>query len=131
MDLLCGEFLDGFTYFKNIGNREHPTYAAGRKLSSAAGTPLVMDLPPGEDAQAELLSRLTSIRLNDFEVALSSLRPAAAAPSPIEPVSLQAPRGTLLTGPYDDPKRFLHDVMNDGSLPLPARIEAAKALLGS
>jgi len=44
LDLLCGEFLDGFTYFDNIGTREHPVYAAGRKLNAADGQPLVMDL---------------------------------------------------------------------------------------
>jgi hypothetical protein len=113
------------------GDSGHWSAFVAPDLPAVFGDEPVLDLPPGEDAQAELLSRLASIRLNDFEVALSSLRPAAAAPSPFEPVSLQAPRGTLLTGPYDDPKRFLHDVMNDGSLPLAARIEAAKALLGS
>lgn len=44
LDLLCGEFLDGFTYFQNIGTREKPEYAAGQKLKDATGKPLVMDL---------------------------------------------------------------------------------------
>ncbi len=44
LDLLCGEFLDGFTYFENIGCREKPAYAAGRKLMARDGKPLVMDL---------------------------------------------------------------------------------------
>ena len=44
LDLLCGEFLDGFTYFENIGSRKEPRYAAGRRLVSAQGTALVMDL---------------------------------------------------------------------------------------
>ncbi len=44
LDLICGEFLDGFTYFQNVGSRREPHYAAGRKLISAAGKPLVMDL---------------------------------------------------------------------------------------
>ncbi len=43
LDLLCGEFLDGFTYFANTGTRTQPTYAAGRRLE-ADGRPLVMDL---------------------------------------------------------------------------------------
>ena len=34
LDLLCGEFLDGFTYFENIGSRTRPRYAAGRRLMS-------------------------------------------------------------------------------------------------
>ena len=44
LDLLCGEFLDGFTYFENVGTRREPTYAPGRRLKDAAGKPLVMDL---------------------------------------------------------------------------------------
>jgi len=44
LDLLCGEFLDGFTYFENTGTRKEPNYASGRKLTTAAGRPLVMDL---------------------------------------------------------------------------------------
>jgi hypothetical protein len=34
LDLLCGEFLDGFTYFQNVGSRTQPRYAAGRRLVS-------------------------------------------------------------------------------------------------
>lgn len=44
LDLLCGEFLDGFTYFQNIGTRTEPVYAAGQKLLDVAGEPLVMNL---------------------------------------------------------------------------------------
>ncbi len=44
LDLLCGEFLDGFTYFQNIGTREKPEYASGFKLNADDGQPLVMHL---------------------------------------------------------------------------------------
>lgn len=44
LDLLCGEFRDGFTYFQNIGTRREPKYAAGRRLLNSHGMPLVMDL---------------------------------------------------------------------------------------
>lgn len=44
LDLLCGEFLDGFTYFENVGTRTAPRYSAGQRLKAADGTPLVMDL---------------------------------------------------------------------------------------
>ena len=43
LDLLCGEFIDGFTYFQNIGTRTEPKYAAGRSLL-LDGQPLKMDL---------------------------------------------------------------------------------------
>ncbi|MFA5191767.1 MAG: hypothetical protein WC740_13640, partial [Verrucomicrobiia bacterium] len=44
LDLLCGEFLDGFTHFENIGTRTAPKYAPGKRLKDADGKPLVMDL---------------------------------------------------------------------------------------
>ncbi len=44
LDLICGEFLDGFTYFENVGSREKPDLARGRKLIAADGKPLKMDL---------------------------------------------------------------------------------------
>lgn len=43
LDLLCGEFLDGFTYFENIGSRSSPRLAAGRRLTSGGRT-VSMDL---------------------------------------------------------------------------------------
>ncbi|MEW4453001.1 sulfatase-like hydrolase/transferase [Bremerella sp. JC817] len=43
LDLLCGEFLDGFTYFENQGNRKQPKFAAGRRLTYE-GEPIAMDL---------------------------------------------------------------------------------------
>lgn len=32
LDLICGEFLDGFTYFQNVGTRRSPVYAEGKRL---------------------------------------------------------------------------------------------------
>ncbi|QYM78174.1 VCBS repeat-containing protein [Horticoccus luteus] len=43
LDLICGEFIDGFTYFENIGTRTEPRYAPGRRLA-LGGVPLTMDL---------------------------------------------------------------------------------------
>lgn len=43
LDLICGEFLDGFTYFENTGTRQAPRYASGRRLRSG-GRPVAMDL---------------------------------------------------------------------------------------
>ena len=39
LDLLCGEFLDGFTYFENIGSRQNPQYAASRRVTLPLGIP--------------------------------------------------------------------------------------------
>lgn len=44
LDLLCGEFLDGFTYFENEGTRQSPRWGAGKRLRTADGKPLAMDL---------------------------------------------------------------------------------------
>lgn len=42
LDLICGEFLDGFNYFENIGTRDQPKYSVGRRLVASDGQPLVM-----------------------------------------------------------------------------------------
>ncbi len=44
LDLLCGEFLDGFTYFENTGTRTKTRYAAGRRVQDATGAEVKMDL---------------------------------------------------------------------------------------
>jgi len=44
LDLICGEFLDGLTYFQNIGTRTEPVYADGVRLRTPAGQPLKLDL---------------------------------------------------------------------------------------
>ncbi len=44
LDLICGEFLDSFTYFENTGSRTLPKYAAGQKLKTDDGNMLAMDL---------------------------------------------------------------------------------------
>lgn len=43
LDLICGEFIDRFTWFENTGSRTEPVYAPGRFLTNSAGT-LKMDL---------------------------------------------------------------------------------------
>jgi hypothetical protein len=42
LDLLCGEFLDRFTYFENLGTRGEPRYRTGQRLSTSDGEPLAM-----------------------------------------------------------------------------------------
>lgn len=36
-DLVCGEFVDGFTYYENVGNVTNPVFAAGRRLANSEG----------------------------------------------------------------------------------------------
>jgi hypothetical protein len=97
-----------------------------------------LDVQPGFDAQANLLSNVKSIQPADFRRAQEQLRPAAAhvvqnsgsgcvdtaTGGHDQPDTKQA---NLHTG--SDPQRFLLSVMNDSTAELHLRIEAAKALL--
>lgn len=97
-----------------------------------------LDLPPSPDAQANILSRFECIKPADFRLAQARLRPVGA---PVTHDLQAAPAdmssagdglvGARQASPYDgtDPKRFLLVVMNDPSVALHLRIEAAKALL--
>lgn len=42
-DLICGEFVDGLTFFENIGTKEKPEYGQGRRLRYQ-GEPITMPL---------------------------------------------------------------------------------------
>ncbi len=44
LDLITGEFRDGFTYFENTATRTQPRYAGGRRLQTDDGARLHMDL---------------------------------------------------------------------------------------
>lgn len=44
LDLICGEFIDGFTYFENVGTRQSPRYAEGRQLKTPDVTEVRLDL---------------------------------------------------------------------------------------
>ena len=54
LDLICGEFLDGFTSFENIGSRTAPRYAAGTRLAARMNlqmtTPVAVDWDHDGDA---------------------------------------------------------------------------------
>jgi hypothetical protein len=83
-----------------------------------------LDIAPGTEGQADLLSRLESIQPADFQRALERLRPA-----PVPSASLPPSGPAERVGACLDPKRFLLDLMNDETVALGLRIEAAKALL--
>lgn len=75
-----------------------------------------LDIRPGSEGQAELLSRLASISVAEYRAALPVAVPSASA-------------GLAVTGPFTDPRQFLLQVMNDERVEMGLRIEAAKALL--
>ena len=88
-----------------------------------------LDVEPGEEGQAALLRGLRSIRPAAFDAALAGMRataPHAPAPAPVPVLVRATPSSQEST---DDPRQFLLRVMNDESVSLALRIEAAKALL--
>jgi hypothetical protein len=82
-----------------------------------------LDIAPNEEGQATLLRGLEAIEPALFADALRRLGPAA----PTGEVRTQAQPAVAAAD--EDPKRFLRRVMNDRSVALALRIEAAKALL--
>lgn len=96
-----------------------------------------LDIPPGDDGQAGVLGALASISPGAWATALERLRShvsvqalqdqAPTAPAPVAPAPAQVHLGTTA---HTEPRAFLLAVMNDGTVPLPLRIEAARALLG-
>ena len=96
-----------------------------------------LDLPPNQEGQADLLSRLASIPPTEWEGAQTLLgvttpalptTPTAAAPAH-RALATPAATGHSPTSPQTDPRRFLLDVMNNEAIDMHLRIEAAKALL--
>lgn len=128
-------------------------------LAAVFGEEPWLDLPPGIEAQAEQLARLSPIRPVDFERALAELQadaaraadaaasalasPAAGAlgaasgtaarPVAAEPAAaaaaFAAPLQRVDLPVTDDPRAFLLSVMNHPALDLAWRLDAAKALL--
>jgi hypothetical protein len=111
-------------------------------LAAVFGDEPALDMPPGDEAQADVLARIRCITLDDWRRAWPSpiqalppaLRPShALAPNTthalaLPPMSTAAPQPN---GPdaHDDPRRFLLNVMNDPTVDLALRVEAAKALV--
>lgn len=93
-----------------------------------------LDMAPSGDAQADLLARLLPARVADLRGAAARLAPAAATADP-GPASGAGGRAgsldvrTAIRQPAPHPRSFLLAVMNNASLDLSHRIEAAKALL--
>jgi hypothetical protein len=96
-----------------------------RDLASVFGDEPWLDLPPGDDAQADLLARLRSVPAAE----VARLLPLASAPNPggTTPSAPSTPSAPAVT----DPRQFLLDVMNNPAVEMHLRIEAAKALLAA
>jgi hypothetical protein len=93
-----------------------------------------LDVQPGVDGQAELLARLQPMPAADFQRVLAAwgAEPeAATATAPLAQPIQPAQTASGATTPTTDPRQFLLSVMNDASVPLALRIEAAKGLLST
>ncbi|MFP5468022.1 MAG: hypothetical protein ACLGG8_10965 [Gammaproteobacteria bacterium] len=100
-------------------------------LAAVFGDEPALDLPPGADAQADLLAQMTPVPVQAARQLLTGQAspPLSGGPGQIREdakVAEPARQG----GGGADPRTFLVSVMNDPSVAMALRIEAAKALLG-
>ena len=103
-------------------------------LASVFGEEPWLDLPPNPDQQADILSRLKSMKTPQFRDALGLLRAAPDAATQAAESRAEQPGNRAAAPPgYNtgkmSPKEFLMQVMNDPAVGLKDRMEAAKALL--
>ncbi|WP_431257035.1 hypothetical protein ACQ86G_20430 [Roseateles chitinivorans] len=92
-----------------------------------------LDIPPGVEGQADLLKTLRSITPQEWRAAIELLAPVETqdltpALAPSSDGASAANAYAPATG-FNDPRAFLLQVMNDATVPMALRIEAAKALL--
>ncbi|MDA7920191.1 exo-alpha-sialidase [Verrucomicrobiales bacterium] len=117
LDMLCGEFMDGFTYFENIGSREAPEYSTGIKVKDSSGNPVLMHLQMitptafdwDQDGDFDLI-----VGDEDGRVALveNEFKEGDAGPSFKQPVYFKQEADTLKFGALATP--FAHDWDGDG-----------------
>ncbi len=93
-----------------------------------------LDIEPNEEGQAGLLRGLDVMKQTVFEAALRKLGPSTQQSHSTVAVasSADAPHAhkqSATSADGGDPKRFLLQIMDDETVALPLRIEAAKALL--
>lgn len=95
-----------------------------------------LDIAPSEEGQAGLLQGLAMIEPAAFDAAFEQLdratRPVPAPAGAVADAGWVGPPDHAVAGPLNpeaDPRQFLMRVMQDASVPLALRIEAAKALL--
>ncbi len=102
-------------------------FVAPDLASVFADTPW-LDLPPNAEGQASLLHALEPIGQVALDAALSQLGVVEEVPAGLKPSGLPEVPSSEQGGA--DAERFLRRVMNDESVPMALRIEAAKGLLG-
>ena len=129
-----------------LPNSDHWSAFVAPDLAPVFGDEPWLNSAPNPTGQSDLLSRLSSMPTADFLRVLDQLRPVpsaidlepAAAPATWTGASATASAGAgagsatdhpFPAGAGRSPRRFLLAVMNDASVALGLRIDAAKALL--
>lgn len=131
-----------------LPNSDHWSAFVAPDLAPVFGDEPWLNSAPNLTGQSDLLSRLTSMPTADFLRVLDQLRPAPSAinlePAPTPAAWAGAGAGVdagagagagsatdhlFAAGAGRSPQHFLLDVMNDASVALGLRIDAAKALL--
>lgn len=84
-----------------------------------------LDCPPSEDGQAALMARLQPMSTADWARLVKASGPDVAPSRAHEPGLSRQADGAVA----DDPRSFLTAVMNDASVDMALRIEAARVLL--
>lgn len=96
-----------------------------------------LDIPPGVDAQADVLAGIACISAEALQLAMAQLAPPSAGMADGAPAGLPSDTATRQVDHSAPPgteaaqraRAFLLQVMEDSTIALPLRIEAAKALL--
>lgn len=96
-------------------------------LAAVFGEDAALDLPPGDDAQADLLARLAGVAPTQWAMLKQAPPPVAGTVPPATGAS--APETPPTAPATQSPGQFLMGVMNDPAVDMALRIEAAKALL--
>jgi hypothetical protein len=122
LDLICGEFLDGFTWFENIGSRTSPEYAAGARLNSSSNLPLTMELqmivPVAFDWDLDGDQDLVTGDEDGRVALIENVTPATHKGPPVfhPPVYFQQQADTLKCGALATPVGFDWDADGDTDL---------------
>jgi len=88
-----------------------------------------LEVPPSPDAQGKVLAGSASVQATAFAAALARLLATPATSPTAAPAAAQGPSTAQAPSHHHSAKQFLLSVMNDASVPLPLRLDAAKALL--
>lgn len=119
---------DGVPVPRQVGPDRWSAFVAPDLVPVFAESPW-LDCAPGEEGQAALLSKLQPIPVADWSRLRATLAQGAAVQPLVGEGSEVVAGARDATGPREASRAFLLSVMNDASVDLALRIEAARVLL--